>query len=261
MEEISPTRTNLLQRKAQIQLAIQGADLLKNKRDVLIAEFMKIMTELVERRHNLEDITHQAYHALALTRAFDGEEALESAAMASQRAVTVDIRHKKVWGVPIPDIERINLGRSVTERGYSFAGVPARVDLTAHHFEDILTSLISIAATDVVLRRMGDEIRRTTRRLNALEQILIPRLRDEARYIRVTLEEREREDTSRLKKIKGKSKSGKVRRPGQARRAPAVAPRAADWRRPAAKSSNGVGDYYAGTRRRPGTSSKWRSKE
>jgi V/A-type H+-transporting ATPase subunit D len=235
MEEISPTRTNLLQRKAQIQLAVQGADLLKNKRDVLITEFMKIMNDLVERRHNLEDITHKAYHALARARAFDGEEALESAAMAAQRTITVDIRQKKIWGVPIPDIERITLGRTVTERGYSFAGVPARVDLTAHHFEDILTSVVAIAATDVVLRRMGDEIRRTTRRLNALEQILIPRLTGEARYIRTTLEEREREDVSRLKKIKGKSGGArKGARKGQAGKRPPAASPAPSWRRPAA---------------------------
>ncbi len=234
MEEISPTRTNLLQRKAQTQLARQGADLLKNKRDVLINEFMKLMNELVERRHSLEDITHQAYHSLAMTRAFDGEEAIRSAAMASQRTVSVDIRRKKIWGVPIPDIERVHLDRPVTDRGYSFAGVPARIDITARHFENILTSVVAIAATDVVLRRMGDEIRRTTRRLNALEQILIPRLIGEARYIRNTLEEREREDIGRLKKIKGsaarqggqKSSANRKKKKGRS-----------DWRRAAAASS------------------------
>lgn len=209
MEEISPTRTDLLQRKAQIQLALQGAELLKNKRDVLIAEFLKFTDEMMGRRQELEDISHQAYHSLAIARAFDGEEALKSAAMASQRAVNIDIKRKKIWGVSIPDIERIDLGRSVTERGYSFAGVPTRVDITARRFEDILSSVVAVAATDVLLRRLGDEIKKTTRRVNALEQILIPRLRGEARYIAVTLEEREREDTCRLKKIKGASCRGR----------------------------------------------------
>ncbi len=220
-EEISPTRTNLLTCKSQITLARQGADLLKNKRDVLMAEFMKIMDELIERRHDLEDVAHRAYHALALGRAFDGDEALRSAAMATKRQVDIDIRRRSVWGVSIPDIERIHLDRQVTGRGYSFAGVTARIDIAARRFEDILTSIAAIAATDVVLRRMGDEIKRTTRRLNALEQILIPRLQEQSRFIAVTLEEREREEVCRLKKIKsagGRRGGRSSRRGGRASR-------------------------------------------
>jgi V/A-type H+-transporting ATPase subunit D len=216
MEECSPTRTNLLLRRSQVSLARQGVDLLKNKRDVLIAEFMKLMDELVERRHDLEDLSHRAYHSLAITRALDGEETVRSAALATRRVVNVDIRRKKVWGVPIPDVARINLVRPVTERGYSFAGMSARVDFTARHFEGMLTAVVAIAATDVVLRRMGNEIKKTTRRLNALEQVLVPRLLEDARRIRMTLEEREREDVIRLKRMKGRSASPRQGRRGRA---------------------------------------------
>lgn len=217
MEETSPTRTNLLLRKAQTQLALQGIDLLKNKRDALISEFMKLMGEMVERRHTLEDVTHEAYHALAFTRAFDGEEALASAAMAARRSVSLDIQQKRIWGVSIQTVERTHVDRQVTERGYSFSGVPAKVDLTARRFEEILNALIAIASTDVLIRRLGDEIRRTTRRVNALEQVLVPRLRQEARYISWALEEREREDISRLKRIKSSARR-RGRRKGTAAR-------------------------------------------
>lgn len=215
MEEVSPTRMNLLQRKAQIKLALQGIALLKNKRDALIQEFMKLMGEMIERRQALEDVTHKAFHSLALCRAFDGDEALESAALATQRSLSIDIQKRKIWGVAIPSLERIHVDRSVTERGYSFAGVSARVDLTARSFEEILNALIDIASTDVLIRRLGDEIRRTTRRVNALKEVLVPKLRIQASYIRATLEEREREDTYRLKRLKGSSSSKKGRKSGR----------------------------------------------
>lgn len=220
MEDSAPTRTNLLQRRAQVQIAVQGVDLLKNKRDVLIREFMKLMEEMIDRRHDLEDLAHRAYHALAASRAFDGDEALRSAAMAAGRTVTVDIRRRKIWGVPVPDIERIVLDRQTVDRGYSFAGVPAGVDAVARRFEGILTSLVAVAATDVVLRRIGDEIKRTTRRVNALEQVLVPRLKADARAIAMALEEREREDVSRLKLLRRRSgKGSRGRSTGRRRKA------------------------------------------
>jgi V/A-type H+-transporting ATPase subunit D len=213
MEDVSPTRMGLLMRKAQAQLALQGVELLKSKRDALIREFMKLMDEMFDRRQALEDVSHKAYHALSRCRALDGEETLRSAAMATRRTVDIDIRRRKIWGVAIPDIERTHVDRPVTERGYSFIGVPARVDMTARSFEEVLNAVIDIASTDVLIRRLGDEIRRTTRRVNALEEVLIPRLLEEARYIRATLEEREREDNYRLKKLK--SSSGKKGRRGR----------------------------------------------
>ena len=85
MEQVSPTRMNLLTRKAQIKLAQQGIDLLKNKRDALVQEFFSIVQTLLASRDELERVTYRAYHSLIIAKAIDGEAAINSAAMAGNR--------------------------------------------------------------------------------------------------------------------------------------------------------------------------------
>ena len=95
-----------------------------------------------------------------------------------------------------------NFERYITGRNVSPIGVSTRVQIAAQRFEQAMNLILDVASTEVLLRRIGNEIRKTTRRVNALEQILIPRLRAQMRYIRDTLEERAREDTFRLKRLK-----------------------------------------------------------
>ena len=90
----------------------------------------------------------------------------------------------------------------IRDRNVSPIGVSTRVQIAAQRFEQAMNLILDVASTEVLLRRIGNEIRKTTRRVNALEQILIPRLRAQMRYIRDTLEERAREDTFRLKRLK-----------------------------------------------------------
>jgi len=201
-EQVSPTRMNLLMRKAQIKLAQQGVDLLKSKRDALVQEFFSIVRKLLASRDELERVTHRAYHSLIIAKAVDGPEAVNSAAFAGKRDILITIQRRNVWGVKIPNIEKVNFERYITGRNVSPIGVSTRVQIAAQRFEQAMNLILDVASTEVLLRRIGNEIRKTTRRVNALEQILIPRLRAQMRYIRDTLEERAREDTFRLKRLK-----------------------------------------------------------
>jgi V/A-type H+-transporting ATPase subunit D len=105
-------------------------------------------------------------------------------------------------GVPVPLVERKTVSKSVLERGYSMIGTSGRIDEAAERYETELDLIIGLAETETSLRRLGDEIQMNRRRVNALEQVLIPELKRQAKYIKIAIEEREREDLFRLKKVK-----------------------------------------------------------
>lgn len=96
----------------------------------------------------------------------------------------------------------MKLARRVTERGYGFVDSSAAVDRSASSFEVALEKLIKLAELEEAVRNLAGEVEKTKRRVNALEYILIPRLKATRKYIRMRLEEMERENFVRLKKIK-----------------------------------------------------------
>jgi len=203
-ETVSPTRMNLLQRKQQAQIAVQGVDLLKRKRDALVADFFNIVRQSLAARERLAAAAREAYVLLALAKAWEGREALEAAAMADRREVLVDIEVRNVWGTKIPEVEVREVRRNLLERGHNPATTSARTVESAGHFEEVLRAILEVAATEIKLKKIGEEIKKTTRRVNALEQVVIPRLRGEIRFIASVLEQRAREDVFRLKRIKAK---------------------------------------------------------
>ena len=107
-----------------------------------------------------------------------------------------------VSGVRIAEIEFPPVGLPRFGRGYSATGSSAHIDLTAQRFEAELELILRIAAYEVRLRRLSEEIGTTTRRVNALETVVIPRLAIQIRLIHSRLEERERQDRFRLKRFK-----------------------------------------------------------
>jgi len=203
-EAVSPTRMNLLQRKQQAKIATQGVDLLKRKRDALVADFFNIVRQALTAREQLTKISEEAYVMLALAKAWEGREALEAAAMADRRDVLVDIDVRNVWGTKIPEVAVKEVRRTLLERGHNPTSTSLRTVESASNFEDVLHAILEVAATEIKLRRIGEEIKKTTRRVNALEQVVIPRLIGEIRFITAVLEQRAREDVFRLKRIKQK---------------------------------------------------------
>ncbi|MDR7401869.1 MAG: V-type ATP synthase subunit D [Armatimonadota bacterium] len=201
-EAVSPTRMNLLQRKQQAKVAIQGVDLLKRKRDALVADFFTIVRQSLHARETLTRACEEAYLMLALAKAWEGREALEAAAMADRRELLVDIQVRNVWGTRIPDVVVREVRRTLLERGHNPAATSARTMESAAHFEEVLRAILEVAATEIKLRKIGEEIKKTTRRVNALEQVVIPRILGEIRFIASVLEQRAREDIFRLKRIK-----------------------------------------------------------
>ena len=202
MEQVKPTRMELMRKKAQIKLAEQGRDLLREKMDALIQEFFKILNAVSNSRDELEVVSKEADLALMIAQAVDDPVTLKSASFATRRSITVDITGKNIMGVPVPVIEKKRISKSMLERGYGIISTSGRIDETAERFEAELDLLIQLAETETAMRRLGAEIQKNRRRVNALEQILIPELKSQAKYIKNAIEEREREDLFRLKKVK-----------------------------------------------------------
>ena len=202
MEQVNPTRMELIKKNAQIKLAEQGRDLLREKMDALIQEFFHIMDSVSKSRVELESVANSAQRSLLTALAVDDSVTLKSASFATRKGLFIDIKGKNIMGVPVPVLEKKRVSKSVLERGYSIIGVSGRIDEAAEKFELELDLIIESAETETSLKRLGGEIQITRRRVNALEQIMIPELKKQKKYIKNAIDEREREDLFRLKKVK-----------------------------------------------------------
>lgn len=202
MEEIHVTRMELLEKKKQIVLAEQGADLLKRKRDALLIEFMSVMDVALQTSEELQRAAREAAYAISIARAVDGTVALKAAGLAVEKRPFVEITGSYVMGIPIPDINKVSVRRSVLGREWSMLGVSSRIDETAEKMENEVDIIVELAGVETKLKRLAAEIQKTRRRVNALDYIVVPRLKEQLKFIRQSLEERAREDIFRLKKVK-----------------------------------------------------------
>lgn len=202
MSNVSATRMELLARKAQIALAKQGRELLEQKRTALLKEFLHTADTALIHSDALQQAAADARQTLARAEATAGVEMLQSAALASRAELSLDVTTASVMGVKVPHIEQKRVARSMMGRGYSIVNTSIAVDETAESFEKEVGAIIQLAETELRLTRLGSEIQRTSRRLNALEHLLIPRLEGEREFIQVALDERERSDHFRFKLLK-----------------------------------------------------------
>jgi V/A-type H+-transporting ATPase subunit D len=202
MEQVSATRSELLARRARLELARRGRVLLEEKRDQLMLEFRKAADLVLAEAGQLDRISAAGRRALAFAEAADGPEVVRSAALAARREVGLVARPDVVAGVRIAAIDFEPIGRGRFARGYTAGGSSAHIDAVAAEFEAVVEQLLRLAAYEVRLRRLSEEIGITNRRVNALGTVVIPRLERETRLILSRLEERERQQIYRLKRIK-----------------------------------------------------------
>jgi V/A-type H+-transporting ATPase subunit D len=208
MEQVYATRSELLARRARIRIAVQGSGLLKERRSALIKEFDRLGASVLRSIELLDHEIAGAGQLLGTAIAVEGREPLDSAAFAAEDGIEVALHTRSVTGVDIVEIERGEVERARTGRGYSLVATSAQIDAVADRFESVLSRLLDVAALELSVRRLADEIARTTRRMNALEQVVVPRLQAERARIALVLEEREREDRVRLRRSGTRTRSG-----------------------------------------------------
>lgn len=202
MEAIGRTRMNLLLFKRQIQVAEQGLNLLRSKREALVREFFRVMDRVVESRERMEVSLGQALSSLTLALGMEGRAPLRSAGYAAGRSLPIDLIARNVWGVRFPDLRHAPIIRSLDARGYSISGISTYIDETTRNFDIVLELILESVTVEMRLKKLGAEIKKVTRRINALNEIMIPTLTRQMREIRQALEEREREDLFRTKRFK-----------------------------------------------------------
>jgi len=202
VEQLSATRTELIARRLQIGLATQGRDLLKEKRAALVAEFGHLSSGVLEAVEMLGRRAAEGAGALRDAVAFDGPQSVDSAATAAASDIATRLSLRIVAGVPVVGLEHDPVARARTSRGYALVATTPRIDVAAASFERLLDLVLDVAAAELGLRRLAGEISRTTRRVNALEHIVVPRLERERDAIEMVLAERELEDRIRLRRAR-----------------------------------------------------------
>ena len=203
-KDVKPTRKNLMQIEDRIELSERGHDTLEKKRDGLIMEFMDILDQARDVRSGLEDNYELAQQKINMARAMEGDVAVRGAAAALKEHPEITTESKNIMGVVVPQIESSKVRKGLDERGYGVLGTSGRIDEAAEAYEELLESIILAAEVETAMKKMLTEIETTKRRVNALEFKLLPELRENQEYIEQKLEEQEREEIFRLKKIKAK---------------------------------------------------------
>jgi len=202
IEGINPTRMELLKLKQREKLAIKGHSLLKEKRNALIMEFFNILERVKGSRENVSEKLKDAYKDLTASQIIMGDLAVKKAAMSVKESVNVDIESRSIMGVVVPVMDYEVQQRNIVERGYGFMDTSVKLDEAAKEFEESLALIIELAEVEKTIILLASEIESTKRRVNALEHIIIPRIKNTVKYIEMRLEEMDRENFVRLKMIK-----------------------------------------------------------
>ncbi len=202
--DITPTRSVLLDLKRRIKLSQSGHKILKMKRDGLIIEFFEVLEKARQMRAGVATDFEIAMKKITIARAIDGEVNVRSAAYALNRFPTVKLSSKSIMGMMVPKVEADSIHTDILNKGYGVIDTSAYVEEAAAAFEKLLETLIRAAEVETTMKKLLDEIEKTKRRVNALEFKIIPDLKDSERFVKFRLEEMERENTTRLKHIKGK---------------------------------------------------------
>jgi V/A-type H+-transporting ATPase subunit D len=202
LRDIKPTRSELINLKRKIRLSERGYNILKMKRDGLILEFFKVLDTAKNSRGELQERYDRAAEMIALSNTVEGTIALKAAAFSVRETPTIALRSKNIMGVVVPQIESSKVRKGILERGYGLLGTSSVLDDTATAYEELVDAIIRSAEIETTMKRLLDEIESTKRRVNALEFKVIPELTEARDFIKMRLDEMEREELFRLKKIK-----------------------------------------------------------
>ncbi|MFH1127024.1 MAG: V-type ATP synthase subunit D [archaeon] len=201
-QDIKPTRSELMKLKKSIKLAVAGYNLLKKKRDGLILEFFETLKKAKSVRSELTTEYIKAERCINIAEAIDGALTVQSYAMALKDCPSIELSSKNVMGVVVPKISATSVVKHMHQRGYGIIGSSSRIDEAAYAYEHVVEKIVVAAEVETTIIKLLNEIEKTKRRVNALEFSVIPKMKAQAGFIRLRLEEMERENVFRLKRMK-----------------------------------------------------------
>lgn len=202
-ELIAPTKSNLIRSKSSLVLSNKGFELLDKKRNVLIREMMDMVDKAKNIQSTIYSIIAEAYQALQVANLTLGIREVEDITSSIPNDESFEVLLKSVMGVDIPTVK---YKRQDIMPTYGFFNSNSSLDKARQKFNDVRYKIYELAEIENSIFKLAREIEKTNKRTNALEHIQIPKYREQVKYIQEVLEEKEREDFFRLKKVKKKIK-------------------------------------------------------
>ncbi len=199
-ENISPTKINLIQTKKTLNLAISGRDVLERKRDILLRELRSSIFEAEQARASLTQALLKAYQALKEANMAKGPETVANIARGSHYEANFLVDYKSIMGVSVPVVSFQN--EQDIKPDYGFANTSVELDKAFKQFHDVLKLLADLARAEGTAFQIANDVKKTQRQVNALNHVLIPKYRNITKEIAMVLEEKDREEFVRTKRIK-----------------------------------------------------------
>ena len=196
---IAPTKANLIKSKNLLEFSKNGFDLLDKKRNVLIREMMSLMEKVKDIQTRMTDTFKEAFEALQVANVSMGIHELREIGLSISTKENFKILTRSVMGVEIPNVK---YEESDLKAQYGFYRTNPAVDLAFIKFREVKYLIYEIAEIENSVYKLAIEIKKTQKRANALEKIQIPKYQEQVKYMEEVLEEKEREDFFRLKRVK-----------------------------------------------------------
>jgi V/A-type H+/Na+-transporting ATPase subunit D len=203
--QVTPTRSNLMDTRKTLELARVGHDILDKKSEVLTVQLVRAAHDAARVQSEMQALVAVAYGALDEARLVMGREHLEWAALSVPETIEIEITPRSVMGVTVPHVEIKGGPPEVT---YGMGNTTVALDEMVHRFRAVLAKVPELAQAFAAVWRLADELQKTRRRVNALEHVFIPEYEQTVDYIEDVLDEREREELSRMKQVKSKRDTG-----------------------------------------------------
>ncbi len=199
---IAPTKANLFSMKEQLAVSTNGYDLLEEKREILVTELMQLVDQVKELETKIDQVVEEAYPAFKKMLVTDGADQIERIS----NGISYDFNMKeKLVSVAGLQFETVEVEIPKKELFHSFLGTYANSDATIVKFFELLSLLAKMAEIRSIVWRLAIEVKKTQRRVNALDKMIIPQTEETVKYIENVLEERERENIFVLKSLKKKN--------------------------------------------------------
>jgi V/A-type H+-transporting ATPase subunit D len=188
--DVPPTKSSLFAVREQLAIAREGFELLEQKREILVMELMRMVEEVKLLERDLDRRVASAYGSLRKMIVQIGRQGASEISAGIRFDYSVREKQGRLMGIPLPTLD-MQMPRM--DLKYSCLGTSATCDATTIQFFELLKLIARMAEIRTMVWRLAKEVRKTQRRVNALERIVIPDVDDTRRFIEGVLEERERE--------------------------------------------------------------------
>lgn len=198
MAEVAATKGNLIHAKKSLELAQNGYELMDRKRNILIKEMMSLVDKVHMLRDEITDAYNTGYYLLQQANIYTG--VIDRIVEEIPEERHIQLTYRSVMGVEVPNV--IYTPAEHVEVPYSLEDTNSRIDEAYIQFQKVKEITMVLAEVDNSVYRLANAISKTQKRANALKNVVIPRYQNQIRFISDSLEEKEREEFSRMKVIK-----------------------------------------------------------